>query len=202
MHPLAPEQAPATKTQAAGSSGAISADDRFRSTMDDLGIVSEMRERRKAYARFIAPRQHEAAKIHRITVNCLTGERTVQSVEAQQVNPFERSARPSIVVPSVFRPDGVRRILSVVAEHWGVGVPAILGVGRSQNLARPRFAVMKLIRDRLELSTTAIGRTLGKRDHTTILSGLRRAERLHDNDRDWRRRYDAALAELETAGEP
>lgn len=165
----------------------------------DIGIVRDLQERRETYAKFIAPRRPQAAKVHRIEVNCRTGERTVQSVEPQPVNPFARSQPIIVTRPTVFRPDGVRRILSVVAGHWNVGVPAILGPGRVNVLARPRFAAMKLIRERLGLSTTAIGFTLGKRDHTTCISGLRRAEYLHDYDADWRQRYDAALAELESA---
>ena len=147
----------------------------------------------------------QPAKVHHITVNCLTGVRTVTT--AVDGNPFG-APRPPIVLPAfpvavyrptVFRPDGVRRILTVVAKHWGVGVPSLVGPSRMRPLVYPRFAAMKLISERMNLSLTPIGIALGKRDHTTIMHGIRRADFLHENDIDWRQRYDAAEAELKSA---
>jgi hypothetical protein len=178
-----------------------------------IGIVAEQAAKRAAV---IAANPHLsdrimgkkpnpiASKTHAITVNCLTGQRTVTTATAE--NPFVRPApiiMPALPIvahrPTIFRPDGVRRILAVVASHWEIGVPSLLGAGRSHRLTRPRFAAMKLISERMNLSLTPVGIALGKRDHTTIMAGLRRAEYLHEHDADWRQRYDAALAELKGA---
>lgn len=185
---------------------------------DDLniGIVSALQAKRAAVlarnpqverAVLGKPLHRIATRVHRITVDCRTGEREVQSVEAAAVNPFGAS-RPPVVVrppppptprPTVFRPDGARRIIATVARHWEC--PDILSPRRADRFARPRFAAMRLIRDRLGLSTTMIGKLLGGRDHTTAISGLKRAAYLHEHDEDWRQRYDAVLAEL-TESEP
>jgi hypothetical protein len=182
---------------------------------DATGIVEGLQQRTATYAaayphlarRMLGKRPIvTASKTHAITVDLRSGRRTVTTATAE--NPFVRPspivmpALPIVVQrPTVFRPDGIRRILAVVAQHWDVGVPALLGAGRSHCLTRPRFAVMKLISERMALSMPTIGRALGNRDHTTILSGLRRAEYLHENDSDWRQRYDAALAELSSGAE-
>jgi hypothetical protein len=169
-----------------------------------FGIVSAAAARRRTFARHITKPYLPPAKTHTITViNLKTGERTVSTTVAP--NPVAaKPAKPTPppAPPTISRPDGVRAILSVVARHWSVGVPALLGAGRSNRLAHPRFAAMVLIKDRLGLSTPAIGRVLGKRDHTTVVSGLRRAATLIENDPEWARRFALVTAELKSAGEP
>jgi hypothetical protein len=148
--------------------------------------------------RIMGKRVYVAPKETRITVDCRTGERTVQT-DVQPVAPPAPRPAPIIVYrPTIFRPDGLRRILVVVATQWNVGVPSLLGAGRSRCLAYPRFAAMKLISERMGITSTPLGRALN-RDHSTILAGLRRAGWLHENDADWRQRYDAAEAELKSA---
>lgn len=179
--------------------------------IDQIGIVSALQAKRAAV---IAANPHVAAKVlgkkpdgiacktHAITVDLRTGKRTVST--ASEVNPFivpkkpDPAPPPRTIPPTIYRPDGVRAILAVCAKHWEVGVPALMGPGRSHRLAHPRFAAMVLIQDLVGLSTTAIGRAIGRRDHTTILSGFRRAAWLLENDADWAQRYALAATELKT----
>lgn len=87
-----------------------------------------------------------------------------------------------------------RRIVEAVAAAFEVAPDGVFSRRRSWDLTRPRYAAYRLLQAR-NLSTTRIGMLL-KRDHTTVVHGLRRALELHDRDLDWRRRYEIAKAAL------
>lgn len=88
------------------------------------------------------------------------------------------------------------RIITVVARHWEVDPRAIAAEGRHKGFVLPRQACYLLMRSLLGCSLNRIGKTLGNRDHTTVMDGLRFALRRMDHDVVWRAKYDAALAEL------
>lgn len=77
----------------------------------------------------------------------------------------------------------VKAILQEVANDHGVTVSDLLGRERRQWASVPRFDAMRRLRalrnrdGGLALSLPALGAVF-KRDHTTILVGLRRAENL------------------------
>lgn len=66
------------------------------------------------------------------------------------------------------------------AARTGYSVAQIRGPRGKKQLCMVRFAVMRDLRDK-GLSLPAIGRLLGRRDHSTIWSGLRRMEELQDD---------------------
>jgi chromosomal replication initiation ATPase DnaA len=63
----------------------------------------------------------------------------------------------------------------------GVTVEQLRGAQRDRRTARARWAVMMVLRD-AGMSTPQIGRTLGDRDHTTVLHGLREGAALAAKD--------------------
>lgn len=178
----------------------------------DIGIVRDLQERRESVVANLSPAaKHRAfpncyrrpvvvAKETVITVDCKTGARTITTPEDK---PFALKTAPRL--PPV-RPRMESRkadkILRAVCRAWGVSHDDLISAQRNQRVSRPRFAAYHFMRHILNWSLPQVGRPLANRDHTTILSGLRRAEWLLVNDADWRQRYDAALAELESAGEP
>ncbi len=87
-------------------------------------------------------------------------------------------------------------ILAVVAAAFEVTVDEMKGHGRARRFSNPRHAAYKIIRDRMNYSTSIVGRLIGYRDHTTILAGVRRCE-IHQMNPDWRARYDRALSLLD-----
>lgn len=95
----------------------------------------------------------------------------------------------------------VERVVNIVAKHWDVDPRALRAPIRLRKFVRPRQAAYWLLSDLLKFSSGNIGRCFN-RDHTTILHGISAARRFFENDVDWRTRYDAALAELKSAGEP
>ncbi|MEO5989365.1 MAG: chromosomal replication initiator protein DnaA [Candidatus Eisenbacteria bacterium] len=61
------------------------------------------------------------------------------------------------------------RIVSTVAERFGVKPDTMLGKRRTQVVAVPRQVAMYLLRQLTDLSLVEIGRVFGGRDHTTVM---------------------------------
>jgi chromosomal replication initiator protein len=87
------------------------------------------------------------------------------------------------LVPSFYRPPVVDDI-ERAARAFGIPAADIRGSARHFKICRARWAAMLLMRRR-GLSTTQIGNKIGKRDHTTVMHGLKRAEELMATDRDF-----------------
>lgn len=112
---------------------------------------------------------------------------------------------PKSTVPTKEKVDASRlqidEIIRVCEARWEISSGSIVTPSHRRRYTMPRFAAMKLLRELLKLSMPAIGLALGNRDHTTALSGYKRANDLHMTDCDWRARYEAALIDL-TSTEP
>ena len=77
----------------------------------------------------------------------------------------------------------IGEVLQLVQEVTGVPMAHLTGPRRSRNLAWPRFlAVHILLAVRPDLSTPAIGKALGGRDHTTILAARNKFYEIMDLD--------------------
>lgn len=102
---------------------------------------------------------------------------------------------PKVTTTDIVPVASIERIVRIVASHFDVKTEDIRGDARLRPFVRPRQACYRLMTDLLCMSRPSIGKFF-YRDHTTVLSGLQTALRLHDTDPDWRARYDAALEEL------
>lgn len=71
------------------------------------------------------------------------------------------------------RPGTLTRILFEVAEQHGVPVSNIIGPRRFGPIVRARIEFYFRATSETKLSLPQIGRRCGKRDHTTVLSGVR-----------------------------
>lgn len=87
-------------------------------------------------------------------------------------------------------------IIAAVSAVTGVHRVDILSDRRDDETARARFAALWLSSKMIEISTPALGRVFGDRDHTTVLYALRRAEELRVSDRGFRVDCDAMLGTL------
>jgi chromosomal replication initiator protein len=63
----------------------------------------------------------------------------------------------------------IEEILKIVADEFGIRVSDITGRRRSEDVAFPRQIVMYLGREFTHLSTEAIGKEIGGRDHGTVI---------------------------------
>lgn len=68
------------------------------------------------------------------------------------------------------------RIRSIVASHYGLTLAEIQGESRRKIYIKPRHIAMFLCVKLAGMSMKATGEFLGGRDHTTVLSGVRKIE--------------------------
>ncbi len=85
------------------------------------------------------------------------------------------------VLHDILKPDEKREItpdliIQTVAEHYGVTVNDLIGKKRTSEIVIPRQVAMYLCRKMTDASLKNIGTTLGKRDHTTVMSGCEKIE--------------------------
>lgn len=73
-------------------------------------------------------------------------------------------------------------ITGLVADAYGVTVPELRSAGRTRRLVVPRQLAMLLTKTLTSLSLKEIGKHFGNRDHTTVLHGIQRAEKLVAED--------------------
>jgi hypothetical protein len=74
----------------------------------------------------------------------------------------------------------ISNVLKVAAEHFGIPEHEILSERRTKNLVLVRHAVYWLCKECTLMSYPRIGYWLGRRDHTTILHGVRVMQRRID----------------------
>lgn len=67
-------------------------------------------------------------------------------------------------------------IISIVSEHFGVSAEDIISKKRNSEFVLPRQIVMYLCRNLTDTPYTSIGKLLGKKDHTTIIHGVKKIE--------------------------
>jgi chromosomal replication initiator protein len=84
----------------------------------------------------------------------------------------------------------VERIQRTVAQHYGIGLYALLGDSRKQDVRRARHHAMYLARRLLVTgrfsqrhSYKALAHRFERKDHTTILHAVRKVERQLPNDK-------------------
>lgn len=71
----------------------------------------------------------------------------------------------------------IRGVITEVAERHDLTLDEIRGPGRHRWLTRPRQEAMYLLWETGRYSLSQIGYHLGKRDHTTVLHGVRAHKR-------------------------
>lgn len=114
---------------------------------------------------------------------------------------FPRGLEPEAVVdalPAKRLPNSFEGLLIVAAELFLTTPDEILGKDRTQNVVLARQVVAWVARERWGLSFPALGRLLGKRDHTTIMSSVRKIAREVERGT----RVGRIAQELLAAGEP
>jgi len=77
----------------------------------------------------------------------------------------------------------LERIVTYVAVHLGLKVEDLIGNSRSRRVNRARHIAMYLCRKLTSASLVEIARALNRKDHSTVLHGIRRVERERKRDR-------------------
>jgi chromosomal replication initiator protein len=92
-----------------------------------------------------------------------------------------------------FRPT-VQGVLMRTAQLSGASLNDLRSDRRARSIAYPRFAAMWAVRHLTSYSLPQIGRALGGRDHTTIMHGIRQADRLRESNPAFRALTDALVS--------
>ncbi len=79
-----------------------------------------------------------------------------------------------------------RRILSVVAKHYGLKTKEVKGRSRKKEIAIARHIAAYLLRKELEYPLKRVGEILGGRDHTTIMHSEEKIDRLFSTNQEIR----------------
>ena len=125
-------------------------------------IKSNIRELEGAFNKIIA-----FSKLNKVDINLSYAEEALKDV----IYPDQ----PKEITPSL--------IIDVVAEHFGVSPEDITSRKRNSEFVLPRQVVMYLCRELTETPFITIGKLLGKKDHTTVIHGVKKiTEELSTNE--------------------
>ena len=121
-----------------------------------MNIKSNIRELEGAFNRIIAKSKIEN-----------TSEITLELAE-DALKDIIHPDQPKEITPNL--------IIDMVAEHFGVTSADILSKKRNSEFVLPRQVSMYLLRNTLDISLANVGKILGKKDHTTIIHGIKKIE--------------------------
>lgn len=114
-------------------------------------IKSNIRELEGAFNKIIA-----SAKLNKVDLTLALAEEALKDV----------------IYPNKSRQITPEFIINVVSEHFGVRPEDITSKKRNSEFVQPRQVVMYLCRELTDTPYAAIGKLLGKKDHTTIMHGV------------------------------
>ncbi len=116
-------------------------------------IKSNIRELEGAFNKIIA-----FSKLNKVDINLAYAEEALKDV----IDPdLPRDITPTLII-------------NVVAEHFNVSPADITSKKRNSEFVLPRQIVMYLCRTMTETPLAGIGKILGKKDHTTVIHGIKK----------------------------
>lgn len=109
-------------------------------------------------------------------------------------------AKQELVATANPRPNeaGVDDIQRVVCHHFKLRTSDLLSKDRHKSIAFARHVAMYLCKQRLKCSFPELGRAFGNRDHTTVMSAVRKVENLRASDPEVRAHLEALERKLGT----
>ncbi len=101
-----------------------------------------------------------------------------------------KEALKDIIYPDVSKVITIPLIISTVCEQYGVKQEDVISKKRNKEIVLPRQIVMYLAREYTDSPLEEIGRALGKKDHTTVMSGVNKIKDLITIDEDLQKNID------------
>ena len=83
--------------------------------------------------------------------------------------------------------------MAFIAEQYGITIDDLTSKKRNREIAMPRQIAMYMCREMIGLSTTAIGRSFGNRDHTTVMHGCEKVSDTMKSDFSFKRRIEELM---------
>lgn len=138
-------------------------------------IKSNIRELEGAFNKIIA-----FAKLNKVDLTIDSAEEALKDV----IYPN----KPKEVTPTL--------IINVVAEHFGVKPEDITSKKRNSEFVQPRQVVMYLCRELTDTSLINVGKILGKKDHTTVMHGVKKIEAEIQTNEELRNKIDIIIKKI------
>ncbi|WP_026495448.1 chromosomal replication initiator protein DnaA [Butyrivibrio sp. WCD3002] len=101
-----------------------------------------------------------------------------------------KEALKDIIYPDVSKVITIPLIISTVCEQYGIKQDDITSKKRNKEIVLPRQIIMYLCREYTDAPLEEIGRALGKKDHTTVMSGINKIKDLLIGDNEVSRTID------------
>jgi chromosomal replication initiator protein len=107
-------------------------------------------------------------------------------------------ARQEIAASGSSRPNeaSVEDVQRIVCHHFKLRSGDLLSKDRHKSIAFARHVAMYLCKQRLKCSFPELGRAFGNRDHTTVMSAVRKVEHLRGTDPEVRAHIEALERKL------
>jgi len=129
----------------------------------------------------VKARLNRGRPIVRIPISAICASVEIPIVRIAPPPVIDQSSMPEPPAPIY---PSVSLIIDKVAEYFGVSVLDINAQRRHECIVIPRHISFYLAKTMTLKSLPEIGRAIGGRDHTTILNGVRKIERLVESDRE------------------
>lgn len=107
-----------------------------------------------------------------------------------------KEALQNIVSPEERRPVTCELIINTVAEHFNISPDDIRSTKRNKEISYPRQIAMYLCRKMTTDSLQAVGNSLGKKDHTTIIHGEKKISDDLKNDDNLKNTIDILIKKI------
>ena len=101
-----------------------------------------------------------------------------------------------LIKPDTKREVTLDTIINVVAREYNVTYDEITSKSRNAEYVMPRQVVMYLSRRLLDISLDDIAKALGKKDHTTIIHGIKKIETDIKSKKDFKEKVDNLLNKI------
>ena len=103
---------------------------------------------------------------------------------------YAEEALKDVIYPNKKKEITPSYIIEVVAEHFGISPEDIASKKRTAELVQPRQVVMYLCRQLTEASLQNIAKAFGKKDHTTVLHGIKTITKEMETDEELKNKID------------
>ena len=87
-------------------------------------------------------------------------------------------------------------IIEVVADHYGISIDQMISKSRSAQYVKPRQIAMYLCEEMTEATKTDVGKLLGDRDHSTVISGINKIKEEYNTKEDYKHEIDTIKNKL------
>ena len=99
-------------------------------------------------------------------------------------------ALKDIIYPEAPKEITPELIMNIVAEHFNISASDIASSKRNSEIVMPRQIYMYLCRELIDIPYKSIGKTIGNKDHTTVMHGVDKIKKEMEGSEDLRNKID------------